>query len=57
MQVLLDPSNIESAVQLVTKVDGHKVSLQVIMHRVKKDQKLIFCCRFSDLYGGVRFTQ
>ena len=31
MQVLLDPSNIESAVQLVTKVDGHKVSLQVII--------------------------
>ena len=29
MQVLLDPSNIESAVQLVTKIDGHKVSLQV----------------------------
>jgi len=28
MQVLLDPSNTESAVQLVTKIDGHKVSLQ-----------------------------
>ena len=42
MQVLLDPSNIESAVQLVTKVDGHKVSLQVIMHRVKKRPKVNF---------------
>ena len=29
MQVLLDPSNTESAVQLVTKVDGPNVSLQV----------------------------
>ena len=54
MQVLLDPSNTESAVQLVTKVDGHKVSLQVHHDILSAFHKISECFYFiSDLYGGV----